>query len=119
VGGVVVKAVIAIIAAGIAAFYIYAWTHPTPSPYADFPPALRKELEATDKQVKEDMAGDLGQGARALCRARLGIKEPVQTGMDLIKRGSGAKAAEAFDQCVVDLMYPIPEETRKKYENVQ
>jgi hypothetical protein len=102
------KKVIILLAVGIAVFLMYRWANPPPSPYAGFPQGFQREMERIDIKVREDSEGDLGQGAVALCRARLGIKERVQTGMDLVNRGYGANKAMEFSQCVVDLMYPVP-----------
>jgi hypothetical protein len=106
------KVVLFIIACAIAIVVLYNWANPTPSPYAGFPPGFQEEMERIDRQVKEDTAGDLGQGAIALCRARLGIKEPIQNGMDLIRRGYGVDKSMAFTDCVVNTMYPDPDPQR-------
>ena len=100
-------AIIAVIA--VAAVLIYRWANPPPDPYEGLPDWLRKASERAEKQVQEDMAGDLGKGAVALCRARLGIKEPVRSSTDMIHRGYDLQRARAFDHCVVDLMYPVPD----------
>ena len=71
---------------------------------------LKKAWDDSEKQFQEDMSGDLGHGAIALCRARLGIKEPVKNGMEIINRGYGSDRAIAFAQCVTDTMYPMPAE---------
>lgn len=102
------KKVVVLVVVGVAAFLVYRWAKPPLSPFAGlgFPPEFERYLEEIDKQVREDTAGDLGDGAVALCRARLGIKEKVERGEDLISRGYGEAKAEAFTECVLDLMYP-------------
>jgi hypothetical protein len=102
-----VKKIIVIAVIAVAVVLAYRWANPPPDPYDGLPDWLRKDMERAEKQVREDTAGDLGQGARALCRARLGIKEPVQSSTDVIHQGYGLERAEAFMTCVVDLMYPV------------
>ena len=104
------KRLLLIAVLGGAAFVLYGWAFPAPDPYAGLPPILRSEMQRAEKQVKEDMAGDLGQGAIRLCRARLGIKIPVTSGGELVDRGYGAQIAIKFDTCVTDTMYPTPDE---------
>ena len=72
------KKFIVLVGVGIAAWLLYRWANPPPPPYAGLPPGFQKEMERKDKQVHEDSAGDLGQGAVALCRATLGIKQKVK-----------------------------------------
>jgi hypothetical protein len=106
--GAVLKKIVVLVVIGIAALLVYRWANPPPDEYEGLPDWFRRDAIRAEKQVREDMAGDLGHGAVALCRARLGIKEPVQTGTDLINRGYGSDRAIAFLHCVVDLMYPVP-----------
>jgi hypothetical protein len=108
------KKLIIVVGVVVAAVLLYRWAYPPIDPYEGMPAWLRQDMEKAAKQAKEDMSGDLGQGAIALCRARLGIKEPVQTAMDVVNRGLGSDKAIAFMKCVVDTMYGTDEEIERK-----
>jgi hypothetical protein len=103
--------VIAVIAV-VAVLAYHRWANPLPDPLdlSQFPEHIREQIPKDPKRYREDMAGDLGQGAIRLCRARLGIKEPAQPSLpDMLRRGYSSEEGWAFVHCVVDLMYPVPD----------
>ena len=102
------KAIIVIVVAGIAVFLLYKWANPPPSPYAGLPSEFRRMIEKSEEQVDKDVNSEFGRGAEAVCRHRLGIKEQVRTGVDVVNLGYGSDKAIAFVQCIADTMYPVP-----------
>jgi hypothetical protein len=57
--------------------------------------------------VPIDFNSERAQGAGTVCRQKLGIKEPVMTGMEVAKLGYGSEKAAAFNRCVVNAVYPV------------
>ncbi len=93
------KKIVVIVVIAIAAVLVYRWANPTRA-HEGLPDWFRKDLERTDKKYQKGIA---------LCRTKLGVKEPVQSSRELI-RGYGLKFAEDFDKCLADyLIYSVPE----------
>jgi hypothetical protein len=108
------KKAIAIGIGGIAAVLFYRWANP-PSAYdgLGLAPEYQQPMEKADRPDQKNFNSELAQGARTVCRQRLGIKEQVTTGMEVAKLGYGSDKATAFNRCIVDAMYPDPERERK------
>jgi hypothetical protein len=76
------------------------------------PPFMRKAYDQAGVQARSDLNSAVGERARNLCKARLGIVGEVKTGADVIALRYGADKAVAFTQCVVNTMYPVEGGTR-------
>ena len=108
------KKAIAIGVGGIFAVLFYWWANP-PSSHEGLglAPEYQQPMEKPDRPDQKNFNSELAQGARTVCRQRLGIKEQVTTGMEVAKLGYGSDKATAFNRCIVDAMYPDPERERK------
>jgi hypothetical protein len=102
------KKIIALGVGGIAAVLFYLWANP-PSRYEEpgLAPESQQRQGRADAQAPVDFNSERAQGARTVCRQKLGIKEQVMTGMEVAKLGYGSQTASAFNRCVVDAMYPV------------
>ena len=103
------KKLIALGIGGIAAVLFYMWANPS-SPLNEalgLAPQSQERSDATDAQEQTEFDSALAQDARTACRQKLGIKEPVMTGMDVAKLGYGSQKGAAFTRCVADAMFPV------------
>lgn len=99
-----------IFAAALAIMGAVIWFNRLPSPYADWPPEMRKEQEKIDAMVKANWDGELGQGARALCNARLST--PAAKTAAQVFDQYGTEKGSDWLKCVVNTMYPDPDPWR-------
>jgi hypothetical protein len=72
---------------------------------------LQHEMDKADKQVDADMRSELGRKARGICGQRLGISNPplpINSETQIVISKYGPQKAEAYIDCVVNEMYPVP-----------